>query len=88
MFRISYAFDQDLSAWDLSSITNMSGFMSNKTPANFSAANCDAIFEACVNGNQSNVTLGMGTIKYSSAGATDRATLISRGWTITDGGQV
>ena len=88
MFQSATAFDQDLSAWDLSSCTNMTNFMQSKSPANFSAANCDAIFEACVNGNQSNVTLGMGTIKYSSAGATDRATLISRGWTITDGGQV
>jgi len=88
MFRTSTSFNQDLSAWDLSSVTDMSNFMTNKSDANFSAANCDAIFEACVNGGQSNVTLGMGTIKYSSAGATDRATLISRGWTITDGGQV
>lgn len=88
MFRSSTAFNQDLSAWNLSSCTNMANFMTSKSPTNFSAANCDAIFEACVNGGQSNVTLGMGTIKYSSAGATDRATLISRGWTITDGGQV
>ena len=88
MFRSATSFDHDLSAWDLSSCTNMTNFMNGKSPANFSAANCDAIFEACVNGGQSNVTLGMGTIKYSSAGATDRATLISRGWTITDGGQV
>ena len=88
MFRSATSFNHDLSAWDLSSCTNMTDFMNGKSPANFSAANCDAIFEACVNGGQSNVTLGMGTIKYSSAGATDRATLISRGWTITDGGQV
>jgi len=88
MFRSATSFNHDLSAWDLSSCTNMTNFMNGKSPANFSAANCDAIFEACVNGGQSNVTLGMGTIKYSSAGATDRATLISRGWTITDGGQV
>jgi surface protein len=88
MFRSATSFDHDLSAWDLSSCTNMTNFMNGKSSANFSAANCDAIFEACVNGGQSNVNLGMGTIKYSSAGATDRATLISRGWTITDGGQV
>ena len=88
MFRSATSFNHDLSAWDLSSCTNMTNFMNGKSSANFSAANCDAIFEACVNGGQSNVTLGMGTIKYSSAGATDRATLISRGWTITDGGQV
>ena len=88
MFRSATSFNHDLSAWDLSSCTNMTNFMNGKSPANFSAANCDAIFEACVNGGQSNVTLGMGTIKYSSAGATDRSTLISRGWTITDGGQV
>lgn len=88
MFRSATSFDHDLSAWDLSSCTNMTNFMNGKSDLNFSAANYDNLLQACVNGNVLNVTLGMGTIKYSSAGATDRATLISRGWTITDGGQV
>ena len=49
--------------------------------------NYDNLLDACVNGGQLNVSLGMGTIKYTSAGAPDRASLVARGWTITDGGQ-
>jgi len=88
MFRSATSFDHDLSAWDLSSITNMQGFMNFKTDANFSATNYDGLLEACVNGGQLNVTLGMGTIKYTTTGQSLRNTLVSRGWTITDGGLV
>lgn len=87
MFQLATDFDQDLSAWDLSSITNMAKFMNNRTDLQFSATNYDNLLDACVNGGQLNVTLGMGTIKYTSAGAADRASLVARGWTITDGGQ-
>lgn len=88
MFRGSTAFNQDLGSWDFSSITDMTGFMTGKTDANYSSANYDSLLSALVLGGQTNVTLGMGTIKYSSSGAADRASLVTRGWTITDGGQV
>jgi len=88
MFQQCTAFDQDLSSWDLSSITTMQGFMAFKTPADFSASNCDALYLACVNGGQTNVLLGMGTIKRTVTGTGYYNTLISRGWSITDGGQI
>jgi surface protein len=88
MFRNSTSFNKDLGSWDFSSITQMDGFMTGKTDANYSSANYDSLLSALVLGGQSNVTLGMGTIKYSSSGVADRASLVARGWTITDGGQV
>ena len=88
MFQACNDFDQDLSNWDLSSITNMANFMSQRTHVQFSATNYDNLLDACVNGGQLNVTLGMGTIKYSVSGQARRNTLVSRGWTITDGGLV
>ena len=60
----------------------------NRTHLQFSGTNYDNLLDACVNGGQLNVALGMGTIKYTSAGAADRASLVARGWTITDGGQI
>jgi len=88
MFRNSTSFNKDLGSWDFSSITQMDGFMNGKTDLNYSSANYDSLLSALVLGGQSNVTLGMGTIKYSSSGVADRASLVARGWTITDGGQV
>jgi surface protein len=88
MFQNTDNFDQDLSNWDLSSITNMANFMGQRTHLQFSSANYDNLLDACVQGGQLNVTLGMGTIKYTTAGQTRRNTLVSRGWTITDGGLV
>ena len=74
--------------FDWTKINNMTNFMTGKSSANYNAAYYDDLLIALDNAGQSNVTLGMDSIKYTSAGATARANLISKGWTITDGGQI
>ncbi len=88
MFQSNTAFNQELD-WDFSSITDMSNFMAGKSAANYDATKYDTILENCNLGGQSNVTLGMGSVEYTSAATSDRNTLrsFSRRWTITDGGQ-
>jgi surface protein len=40
----SGAFNQNIGSWNVANVTNFAGFMSNKTPASFSTANLDAIY--------------------------------------------
>ena len=78
--------DFSLAAWDISSATNMSNFVYNGS-VKFSTASYDAglIYWATLN-VKLNVPLTIGTAKYSAAAASARAVLISKGWTIIDGG--
>jgi hypothetical protein len=78
--------DFSLSAWDISSATNMSNFV-YPASVKFSTASYDAglIYWATLN-VKLNVPLTIGTTKYSAAAASARAVLISKGWTIIDGG--
>jgi surface protein len=86
MFVNATAFNQKLGKWDVSSITS----------------NDSAMFEgtALCTDNYDNLLIGWapqsvkngvkfhgGNSKFSSASANARATLISKGWSITDGGQ-
>lgn len=89
-FRNCIAFNKDVSniGFPWSKITNMGGFMVGKSSANYNASYYDNLLIALDNAGKSNVPLGMGAIKYTSAGATARANLITKGWTITDGGLV
>lgn len=90
MFRNAYAFNQDISNWNIKQATSFDSFMQGKSSSNFSSENYDALlnsWEAQV--PKSGVPLDMGTIKYSSAGAAARQSLIDNyGWSITDGGQI
>lgn len=87
MFRACTAFNKDISTMlDWSKVTNMTGFMAGKSSANYNATYYDKLLIALDAGGQSNVTLGMGSIKHTSAGATARNNLQAKGWTITDGG--
>ena len=80
------AFNQNIGSWNVANVTNFASFMSTKTPANFSTANLDAIYNGWVT-VQSSRTISFGTAKYSAAGVAGRAYLTgTKLWTITDGG--
>jgi surface protein len=84
------AFNQNIGGWNISQVANFAGFMQQKTTANFSTTNLDAIYNGWSSRSvQSNKSISFGTAKYTSAGAAGRAKLISTyGWTIVDGGQL
>jgi surface protein len=91
MFQgVGGSFNQNIGRWNISQVANFGGFMQQKTTANFSTANLDAIYNGWSSRSvQSNKSISFGTAKYTSAGAAGRAKLISTyGWTIVDGGQV
>ena len=86
MFQDSTAFNQNLGSWNVANVTNFTGFMSTKTPATFSTANLDAIYNGWVT-VQASRTISFGTAKYSGAGTAGRNYLTgTKLWTITDGG--
>ena len=85
MFQDAAAFDQNLSAWEIANATNMADMFTNIT---LSISNYDAILNAWSSRpSENNVTFGAGNSKYSSVGEAGRNILLSRGWTITDGGK-
>jgi len=86
MFNSAPAFNQNLGALNVALVTNFSNFMSTKTPATFSTANLDAIYNGWVT-VQSSRTITFGTAKHSAAGTAGRGYLTgTKLWTITDGG--
>jgi hypothetical protein len=93
MFYGATDFDQPLDHLDYSSVTNISDFMAIKTDLNYSATYYDDLlikWDNAVGGlifaNMTNVNIGMGTIKRTAAGSAAHASLISKGFIITDGG--
>jgi len=86
MFNGATAFNQNLGSWNVANVTDFTGFMATKTPATFSAANLDAIYNGWVT-VQSSLNISFGTAKYTAAGTAGRAYLTgTKLWTITDGG--
>nr|WP_315175553.1 BspA family leucine-rich repeat surface protein [uncultured Flavobacterium sp.] len=88
-FNGAAAFDQNIGSWNVSSVTDFTNFMLGKTPATFSAANLDAIY----NGWSSRpvktpITISFGTAKHSTASSAGKDILIMtpNNWTIGDGG--
>ena len=88
MLARATAFNQDISNWDVRNVTFATNFMQNKTSANYNASYLDAIYNKWSQlPLQSGVTIGFGSIKYTSAGQAGRDILTTTyGWTITDGG--
>ena len=86
MFYRQTAFDQSLSGWNVSSVTNASNFMQLCT---LSTANYDSTLGGWSSQSvQNGVNIHFGNSQYSSeTGAAYRTALVNAGWTITDGGQ-
>jgi len=91
MFQGADDFDKPLTNWDIVSLFSltMENFMFGKTFNNYSATNYDILLSRCENGGLSNITLDMGTIKYTISGQQRKNYLVNtKGWTISDGGLV
>ena len=84
MFSSAAAFNQNLASWDIADVTDMRGMFDG-------SALSDANYKSTIIGwaaqsTQSNVTAHFGSANLTdTAGQNARATLVSRGWTITDG---
>ena len=84
------AFDQDISAWNIGSVTNASGFLNS---GSFSTTNFDLLLDNTsgwlnVATPQSNVSISFGTTQYTTGGAAEAGHNLLTGtynWTITDG---
>lgn len=78
MFRSATAFDQNIGSWLVGSVTGFVDFMADKTLANFSTANLDAIYNGWTNYQlQTGRSINFGTIKYTTA-ATEARELLTR----------
>ena len=95
MFFLTTSFNQPVDSWSFVSVKNMNNFMGLKTANDYDAAYYDNLlikWDNAIGGlifaNMVNVNIGMGTIKYTLAGAAARASLVSKGFIISDGGQV
>ena len=79
-------FDQDLSGFNITSLTNAGNLLLGTA---FSTTNYDLLLVAWDAFGTSSVPFHAGTAQYSAgAPATAHANMISRSWTITDGGPV
>jgi len=87
MFRRCVSFNQSLSGWDVSSVTNAANFMYGCT---LSTTNYDSTLSGWSSQSvQNGVSIHFGNSKYSTAtGLAYRNALVASGWTITDGGAV
>jgi len=91
MFALAYAFNRDISSFDISSIIYIDNFMYQKTSANYSSANYDALLNAwSLLTLTPDLAINFGTIQYTVTGQTGRDILTSapNNWVITDGGLV
>ena len=78
----------NVSNWNVSKTTNMTGFLylTSMTTANYNATLINWNALALLSG----VTVDFGSSKYTLGGpaATARAGIITKGWTINDGGGI
>ena len=88
MFWDASLFNQPIKDWNITGVTTAGNFFTSGSQ--YSTANYDDILNTWSQKNvRTGVTINFASIKYSSAGAAGRATLVNTyGWTITDGGQL
>jgi hypothetical protein len=89
MFFSASSFNQNIGAWNVSNIINFINFMSNKTFANYSSANYNALLIGWASRPvQPNISINFGTIRYTAAASAARAVLTGAPnfWTLIDGG--
>ncbi len=91
MFNSATSFNQNIGTLNISNVANFTNFMIGKTPATFSSANLDAIYNgwsALVGGVKPGITITFGSAKYTSASSAGRAILTGapNNWVVTDGG--
>jgi len=88
MFDGATAFNQNIGSWNVVNVTAFKNFMNGKTPATFSTANLDAIYNGwSASGVQANCQISFSTAKYTVAAVAGRAILTGvKFWAITDGG--
>lgn len=93
LFENNHAFNQPLHncGIDWSKITNLDRLMTKNSGAStyvaYNPTYYDLLLKALDEGGKTNVPLTFSS-NYTSAGATARANLISKGWTITDRGMI
>jgi len=92
IFNDASSFNQDISAWQIDSLTDASNMLDNSA---MSTANYDALLQSwdtqAGNKNVTGVQLGASGVTFTggSAAETARDSLINdHGWTINDGGSV
>jgi len=92
MFSGAISFDQDISSWQIDSLTDATGMFDN---SGMSTANYDELLKSwdtqAGNKGVTGVQLGAAGVTFTggSAAATARDSLINdHGWTINDGGSV
>ena len=88
MFYYATGFNQDLSNWNVTSITNATNFMQGAN--GLSTTNYDRTLSGWHSqAVQNGVNIHFGSSQYSTAtGLAYRNALVASGWTITDGGAV
>ncbi len=86
MFDRATSFDQNLGNWNVTSVGQANGFLYNVT---LSTSNYNNTLIGWSPQNvQNGVSIDFGNSTYSAGSAASaRSTLVSKGWTITDGGQ-
>jgi hypothetical protein len=90
MFGGTSVFNQDIGMWDISKASQLTNFMSSKTPSTFSTSNLDAIYNGWsqLTFVNTGLSISFGTAKYTSVSSAGRLILTSAplNFVITDGG--